>query len=1013
MSAAVRHWVSEGSPRGTVALRAVVFSFLLVGLGWIFGAQPAYAGTHTWSGGFPEDNGWAAAASWSSGGPVVDGETVDLIFPAGIGNHVSVNDRNNVTVHSITFLDGGYAVSGKPVTLTGSITSCGAFALCESSVDNTVGLPMALSGTVPLIAGAQAQGPPPTLVLSGVLSGGGSLNQSGFSVLRLRGNNSFTGGVTVNSGTLNVASSGALGTAAGSTTMASGSTLTLDSGIAVSAEPLNLTGGSLIGGSGSSWAGPISLTSTATVSVLTGTFTVSGTVNGAQILSKTGAGTLKTTGVVGGTEALAKISVSDGTLDVANDLTASETDILTGATLLASAGSPNSPLHLVGGTLRAGGVGTWNGAVTLVDNSTIDVPAGSIVLHDPVDGGFTLTKTGDGALTTSGPVGQTSSLAALTLSGGQTNVAQGVITSSGMTVSNGGVLVLSTTSQTPLAIDNGTAVLTASSTLSVRTGLSLTGGTISGAGTLTLNGDVTVNASATPSSISTAVVLQAANPTFTVADGAADSDLLISGRIANASGPSGLTKVGTGTMKLTADNTYTGTTTINAGTLVITGSQSGSAVSLNGGILTGTGPVGSITTNGGTVNPGDPIGTLTAAGDVRMSGATLAVTLTGQVANPTYDQVSIFGAADLTGANLSVSLSPGYSPAVGTTFLIVQKQTGAPIVGTFNGLPEGATFTTGGVPFRIFYNPTTVALVVVPSVSISDASVTEGNSGTNNLAFTVSLSAPAASSLPVSVQYATADGSATAPADYSSTTGTINFGSTETTRQIVVPVVGDVVIEGDETFAVSLTGASNAAVAKGSGIGAIINDDVATVTPTPTLTATPTSTLTLTPAASVTPTPPLTATTTPPLTATPTMTPTATQTLTTSPGGPGGPGGPGQGPGQTGGTPTPIVTSTPTATPTPPPVTVSVSRAGNNRLLVTVTALGTLQQVHWTAVGNVSVEDGAGKPIPGGLISLPPTANSATFFVRRLSGTSATLPLTLTGSFGTWQTFVGGGPDAW
>jgi hypothetical protein len=33
--------------------------------------------------------------------------------------------------------------------------------------------------------------------------------------------------------------------------------------------------------------------------------------------------------------------------------------------------------------------------------------------------------------------------------------------------------------------------------------------------------------------------------------------------------------------------------------------------------------------------------------------------------------------------------------------------------------------------------------------------------------------------------------------------------------------------------------------------------------------------------------------------------------------------------------------------------------------------------------------------------------------VRRLSGTSATLPLTLTGSFGTWRTFVGGGPDAW
>jgi len=90
-----------------------------------------------------------------------------------------------------------------------------------------------------------------------------------------------------------------------------------------------------------------------------------------------------------------------------------------------------------------------------------------------------------------------------------------------------------------------------------------------------------------------------------------------------------------------------------------------------------------------------------------------------------------------------------------------------------------------------------------------------------------------------------------------------------------------------------------------------------------------------------------------------------------------------------------------------------VTRAGTNRLLVTVAALGTLQQVHWTAVGNVSVEDGAGTLIPRGLISLPPTANQTTFYVRKLSGTSATLPLTLIGSFGTWQTFVGGGPDAW
>jgi hypothetical protein len=100
-------------------------------------------------------------------------------------------------------------------------------------------------------------------------------------------------------------------------------------------------------------------------------------------------------------------------------------------------------------------------------------------------------------------------------------------------------------------------------------------------------------------------------------------------------------------------------------------------------------------------------------------------------------------------------------------------------------------------------------------------------------------------------------------------------------------------------------------------------------------------------------------------------------------------------------------------TPTPPPVVVTVTRAGANRLLVTITATGTLHQIEWTPVQNVSVEDPTGTPVVGGVLALPGNSRAATLYVRRLSGTSATLPLTLTGSFGTWQTFVGGGPDAW
>jgi hypothetical protein len=93
-----------------------------------------------------------------------------------------------------------------------------------------------------------------------------------------------------------------------------------------------------------------------------------------------------------------------------------------------------------------------------------------------------------------------------------------------------------------------------------------------------------------------------------------------------------------------------------------------------------------------------------------------------------------------------------------------------------------------------------------------------------------------------------------------------------------------------------------------------------------------------------------------------------------------------------------------------------VTHAGANRLAVTVIAngaTGKLQQITWPPSPNISVEDAAGAPIAGGVLTLPAVSSTATFFVHRLSGTTATLPLTLTGSFGTWRTFVGGGPDAW
>ncbi|HKQ66927.1 MAG TPA: Calx-beta domain-containing protein, partial [Methylomirabilota bacterium] len=110
-----------------------------------------------------------------------------------------------------------------------------------------------------------------------------------------------------------------------------------------------------------------------------------------------------------------------------------------------------------------------------------------------------------------------------------------------------------------------------------------------------------------------------------------------------------------------------------------------------------------------------------------------------------------------------------------------------------------------------------------PTLTIGDATVAEGNAGTTNLLFTVTLSA--ASVQPVTVDFATSNGTALAPGDYATRTGTLTFAPGVTTQQITVPVVGDLVFETNENFLVNLTNVVNATIADGQGVGTITNDD--------------------------------------------------------------------------------------------------------------------------------------------------------------------------------------------
>jgi Calx-beta domain/Lamin Tail Domain/Bacterial Ig-like domain (group 2)/WD40-like Beta Propeller Repeat len=117
-----------------------------------------------------------------------------------------------------------------------------------------------------------------------------------------------------------------------------------------------------------------------------------------------------------------------------------------------------------------------------------------------------------------------------------------------------------------------------------------------------------------------------------------------------------------------------------------------------------------------------------------------------------------------------------------------------------------------------------------PSLSINDASVAEGDSSTTPATFTVTLSA--ASSFTVTVNYATADNSATSPSDYQSTSGTLTFNPGETTKPVTVLVNGDTTFEQDETFFVNLTSPTNASILDAQGVGKITNDELQPPTPT-------------------------------------------------------------------------------------------------------------------------------------------------------------------------------------
>jgi uncharacterized repeat protein (TIGR01451 family) len=110
-----------------------------------------------------------------------------------------------------------------------------------------------------------------------------------------------------------------------------------------------------------------------------------------------------------------------------------------------------------------------------------------------------------------------------------------------------------------------------------------------------------------------------------------------------------------------------------------------------------------------------------------------------------------------------------------------------------------------------------------PTLAIDDVSHAEGDAGTT--AFTFTVTKTGATELPATVDFDTADGTATAPDDYTVTAGTLTFEPSQTERTLTVLVEGDTTFEPDEAFTVTLTSPAGATILEGEATGTILNDD--------------------------------------------------------------------------------------------------------------------------------------------------------------------------------------------
>lgn len=333
-----------------------------------------------------------SGANTYSGTTTVSAGTLRASNATGLGavaSTITVANGATLDINAVT-------VGAKPISLQGSGVS-GIGALTGTGT-------AAYGGTIALAADTTIGGTG-TLTLSGILSGAFNLTKNGSGSVLLSGANTYSGTTTVSVGTLRAGNATALGSIATAVSIADGATLDINA-VSVGAKPISLQGsgvggiGALTGTGTSSYSGAITMLADTTIGG-TGTFTISGVISGAFNLTKVGTSIISLSGA---NTYSGSTLVSAGTLRASNAASlGSNATIITvssGATLdINSVAIGAKPLSISGtgvsssGALTATGTCSYAGSITMSSNTTFG-GAGTATVSGSIGGGFNLTKTG-------------------------------------------------------------------------------------------------------------------------------------------------------------------------------------------------------------------------------------------------------------------------------------------------------------------------------------------------------------------------------------------------------------------------------------------------------------------------------------------------------------------------------------------------------------------------------------------------------------------------------------------